>query len=76
MLSAAVTGAVVSAVVYEHGADGNQYRVCVIVDGTRQVVGEPLPQSAIAARAVADEVIGSYFRKTVRPAHATHVEHN
>jgi hypothetical protein len=39
----------------EHAADVCHYRLWVIVEGVRRDVGEPVPQLAMAARAVEDD---------------------
>ncbi|MEZ5854254.1 MAG: hypothetical protein R3D67_05695 [Hyphomicrobiaceae bacterium] len=51
-LADAKTGADVGGIDYEHAADGNHYRPWRLVNGARQSLGKPLPQLAMAARAV------------------------
>jgi len=46
------TGVEIGGIEYEHALDGNHYRPWMLVDGARRAVGEPLPQLAMAARAV------------------------
>jgi hypothetical protein len=52
LLYDAATGAEIGGIQYEHAPDGNHYRPWMLIDGTRRVVGKPLPQLAMAARAV------------------------
>lgn len=54
LLYDAVTGADIGGIQYEHASDGNHYRPYLLVDGARRNFGEPLPQLAMAARAVDD----------------------
>jgi hypothetical protein len=53
-LSDATTGVDVGGIQYAHAADGDHYRPWLFVDGARRAIGKPLPQLAMAARAVAD----------------------
>jgi hypothetical protein len=52
LLYDATTGAEVGGIQYEHAPDGNHYVPWLLVDGTRRVLGKPLPQLAMAARVV------------------------
>lgn len=52
LLCDGATGVDVGGIEYEHAADGNHYRPWLFVDGARCILGEPLPQLAMAARAV------------------------
>ena len=52
LLSDASTGTEVGGVQYEHSRDGNHYRAWLLVDGARRTFDDPLPQLAMAARAV------------------------
>ena len=52
LLSDPVTGANVGGIDYEHSADGNHYRPWLLTDGARRALGQPLPQLAMAARAI------------------------
>lgn len=54
LLSDAASGTDVGGIQYEHAADGNHYRPWLLIDGARQMFGQPLPQLAMAARAVED----------------------
>ena len=53
-LAFAAVGRDVGGIDYKHDAGGNHYRPWMFVNGTRQDVGEPLPQLTMAVRAVAD----------------------
>ena len=52
LLHDAATGVDVGGIQYEHAPDGNHYRPWLLIDGTRRNIGSPLPQLAMAARAV------------------------
>jgi hypothetical protein len=52
LLCDAATGADIGGIQYEHAPDGNHYRPWLLVDGARSSLGNPLPQLAMAARAV------------------------
>jgi hypothetical protein len=52
LLCDAATGADIGGIQYVHASDGNHYRPWLLVDGVRSALGEPLPQLAMAARAV------------------------
>jgi hypothetical protein len=52
LLYDAATGAEIGGIRYEHAPDGNHYRPWMLIDGARRDLGEPLPQLAMAARAV------------------------
>ena len=52
LLYDAATGADIGGIQYEHAPDGNHYRPWLLVDGARRILGKPLPQLAMAARAV------------------------
>lgn len=52
LLCDSVTGADVGGVQYEHASDGNHYQPWLLVDGVRSDLGIPLPQLAMAARAI------------------------
>ena len=52
LLCDAATGADIGGIEYVHASDGNHYRPWLLIDGARQPIGEPLPQLAMAARAV------------------------
>ncbi len=54
LLSDASTGVEVGGVQYQHAPDGRHYRPWLLVDGVRRVLDDPLPQLAMAARAVED----------------------
>lgn len=54
LLSDASTGVEVGGVQYQHAPDGQHYRPWLLVDGVRCSLGDPLPQLAMAARAVED----------------------
>ena len=47
-----ITGANVGGIEYEHASHGNHYRPWLLVDGARSNLGRPLPQLAMAARAI------------------------
>jgi hypothetical protein len=51
-LAEAATGADVGGIRYDHAGDGNHYRTWLLVDGEARDFGEPLPQLAMAARAI------------------------
>jgi hypothetical protein len=55
-LTDAATGLDVGGIRYDHAGDGNHYRPWLLVGPDRHEFGEPLPQLAIAARAVAAEL--------------------
>jgi hypothetical protein len=46
------TGAEIGGIQYEHAPDGNHYQPWILIDGSRRDAGEPLPQLAMAARAI------------------------
>lgn len=46
------TGTAIGGIQYEHASDGNHYRPWLLVDRARRSLGRPLPQLAMAARAV------------------------
>ena len=52
LLFDATTGAEIGGIQYEHAADGNHYQPWMLIDGARRMLGQPLPQLAMAARAV------------------------
>jgi hypothetical protein len=52
LLFDAATGADIGGIQYLHSSDGNHYRPWLLVDNARTALGEPLPQLAMAARAV------------------------
>jgi hypothetical protein len=52
LLCDAATGADVGGIQYQHERDGNHYRPWLLIDGARVFLGEPLPQLAMAARAI------------------------
>lgn len=52
LLYDSATGAIVGGIEYQHASHGDHYRPWVLVDGARKNVGEPLPQLAMAARAI------------------------
>ena len=54
LLSHATTGVEIDGVQYEHAPDGRHYRPWLLVDGMRRTLDHPLPQLAMAARAVED----------------------
>jgi hypothetical protein len=55
-LTVAPSGLVVGGIRYEHARDGNHYRTWLYTAGEACDFGEPLPQLAMAARAVETEV--------------------
>ena len=52
LLCDAATGTDIGGIQYKHAPDGNHYRPWLLVDGARSSLGNPLPQLAMAARAV------------------------
>ncbi len=52
LLFDAKTGAEIGGIQYEHAADGNHYQPWMLINGSRRMLGQPLPQLAMAARAV------------------------
>jgi hypothetical protein len=52
LISDAATGVDVGGIEYAHAADGVHYRPWLFADGARRAIGKPLPQLAMAARAV------------------------
>ena len=52
LLYDAATRADIGGIQYEHAPDGNHYRPWLLIDGARRNLGSPLPQLAMAARAV------------------------
>lgn len=52
LLSDAATGIDVGGIRYVHAPDGNHYQPWLFVDGARRILDTPLPQLAMAARAV------------------------
>ncbi len=63
LLADAVSGADVGGIRYEHAGNGNHYRPWVLINGVARDLGEPLPQLAMAARAVEHEVARASGRK-------------
>lgn len=56
LLAGATSGVDVGGIIYVHAADGNHYRPWLFINGVAREFGEPLPQLAMAARAVEHEV--------------------
>lgn len=54
LLYDADTASTIGGIEYKHAPDGNHYRAWLLVDGSRCLLDEPLPQLAMAARAVED----------------------
>lgn len=52
LLYDAATGAKIGGIQYEHAPDGKHYRPWMLIDGARRFLAKPLPQLAMAARAV------------------------
>ncbi len=57
LLYDAATGADIGGIQYVHASDGNHYRPWLLIDGARSPLGEPLPQLAMAARAIEESRI-------------------
>ncbi len=57
------TGAAVGSIKYRHAADGNHYRAWMYVNGVQRQAGGPVPQLAMAVRAVGDAVL-TYKRQS------------
>lgn len=47
-----ITGANVGGIEYEHSPHGDHYRPWLLIDGAQSNIGNPLPQLAMAARAI------------------------
>ncbi len=56
LLYDAATGTVMGGIQYEHSSDGNHYRPWLLVGHARRRLGQPLPQLAMAARAVEESL--------------------
>ncbi len=52
LLCDTATGIDIGGIDYVHAGDGNHYRAWLYADGARRSLGSPLPQLAMAARAV------------------------
>ncbi len=63
-LADTASGDDVGGISYVHASDGNHYRPWVLIDHAAREFGDPLPQLAMAARAIADEVARIRGEKT------------